>query len=137
MALEPLTFKDGLHVPAGTRVAWATHARVHDPEVTPNPDAFDPMRSYRKRHQDPSGMALTGHQAVTITKDHIGFGHGVQACPGRFLAVNQMKTILMRLLIECELQYPEGKSRPRSIYMEENAFPDPSATLMIRRKVAK
>ncbi|KAF2191565.1 cytochrome P450 [Zopfia rhizophila CBS 207.26] len=131
LAVVPITLKDGTHIPAGTRIACANHNILNDPLTTPNPDQFDPMRSYRKRHE--SGE-LNKHLAGQTDKDNLSFGHGKQACPGRYFAVGEIKMILARLLLEFEFKYPEGKSRPRNFYADENVFPDPWARLMMRKR---
>lgn len=48
--MVPITLKDGTHIPKGTRIAWPGPQHAFDPKITPDPETFDPMRSYRKRH---------------------------------------------------------------------------------------
>ena len=66
-------------------------------------------------------------------KNHLHFGHGKYACPGRFFAVLEMKMILARFLLDYEFKYPEGQGRPRNLTMDENVLPDPAATLLVRK----
>ena len=74
------------------------------------------------------------HAMAVPDKERLVFGHGKQACPGRFFAVNEMKMILARFLIGYEFKYPEGKSRPRNFFLEEYIIPDPRAKLMMRNR---
>ncbi|KAF2198781.1 putative cytochrome P450 [Delitschia confertaspora ATCC 74209] len=131
LAVVDITLKDGTRIPKGTRLACANSEILNDPSVTPNPEAFDPMRSYRKRHETGE---LNKHLAGQPDKDNLSFGHGKQACPGRYFAVGEIKMILARLLLEFEFKYPEGKSRPKNFYADENVFPDPRARLMMRKR---
>ena len=38
-------------------------------------------------------------QLVTTSPEHLGFGHGIHACPGRSLASNEVKIILSHILM--------------------------------------
>lgn len=134
--MVPLTLKDGTHIPKGARVAWAGHHHANDPNTVSDPDAFDPMRNYRKRHSN-NGENLKKFNAGQTDVNSLAFGYGGQACPGRYFAVSEIKLLLSRLLIEFDLAYPEGKSRPKNMFADENVFMDPHAKLMMRkRKIA-
>lgn len=132
VAMEPLTLNDGTRIPAGTHVGWAHHHHVMDPAITPNPEVFDPLRSYRKRHSSPEEM--NKHLAGQTEPNRLSFGYGKQACPGRFFAVDEIKTLLVRLLSNYNFKYPQGKNRPKPRYANENVFVDPTARLMMKRK---
>jgi ent-kaurene oxidase len=129
LAIVPITLKDGTHIPAGTRLACA-NADILDQSI-PDPEVFDPMRSYRKRHQ--SGE-LNKYQAGQTERNNLHFGYGKQACPGRHFAVGEIKMIMAKILMEFEFKYPQGKSRPRNFYADENVFPDPRARLLMRKR---
>lgn len=103
-----------------------------DPENVENPRAFDPMRCYRLRFSDPSQRDL--HRVGMTHPNNLAFGYGNQACPGRFFAVAEIKLIMARLLYEFEFKFPEGKSRPKSQYVNENVFTDQTARIMMRKK---
>lgn len=47
-------------------------------------------------------------QLVSTTPDHLGFGHGVHACPGRFFAANEIKIALIFVLLNYDWKLPEG-----------------------------
>lgn len=38
------------------------------------------------------------HQTVTLGADHLVFGYGTQACPGRFFAIHEAKVVVARIL---------------------------------------
>ena len=131
-AIESHTFNDGQHIPAGATISWANYYHQNDPSLAPEPHLFDPMRSYRKRYSSPEQKSK--HLAGQAEIDNLTFGYGRGACPGRFFAIGEIKTIVSRLLVEFEFKYPEGKSRPRSIGLNEFSLPDPGAKLMIRKR---
>ncbi|KAF2012099.1 cytochrome P450 [Aaosphaeria arxii CBS 175.79] len=68
VAMKNITLHDGTFIPAGTRVACASGAILMDPAVTPNPEVFDPFRSYRKR-QEPGEKHH--HQWVQTDKENL------------------------------------------------------------------
>jgi cytochrome P450 len=129
LAIVPITLKDGTHIPAGTRIACA-NADILSASL-PDSSTFDPMRSYRKRHYT---NQLNKHQAGQPDIDNLHFGYGNQACPGRHFAVGEIKMILAKILSEFEFKYPEGKTRPRNFFADENVFVDPRARLMMRKR---
>lgn len=131
-ATESFTFKDGLHIPKGSLLGWISIHNQIDPEVTPEPEVFDPMRCYRKRYSSPDEESK--HLAGQPALDSLTFGFGSQACPGRYIAVNVIKMVVSRLLVDYEFKYAEGKAKPRSIHLLEFIFPDPASTLMMRKR---
>ncbi|CAE7033980.1 hypothetical protein PTNB85_03757 [Pyrenophora teres f. teres] len=133
--LQDVTLKDGTRLPRGTLIAWTGHQHVHDPAVNPDPYVFDPMRSYRKRYANDKAeynKYVAGQNELT----NLAFGYGNQACPGRYFAVNEIKLMLSRLVMECEWKLPNGTTRPQSYGIEENYFLQPHCKIMMRsRKV--
>ncbi|KHN93731.1 Cytochrome P450 [Metarhizium album ARSEF 1941] len=133
IALVPLTLKDGTHIPKGTRIAWAGPQHAFDPVTTPDPEMFNPMRSYHKRHAN-GGENVHKFMAGQSDPDNMSFGYGNQVCPGRYFAVYEIKLVLMRLLQEFDFEFPQGKRRPRSVYADENVILDPHAKVMMRKR---
>ncbi|KAI0889376.1 cytochrome P450, partial [Annulohypoxylon maeteangense] len=133
LAMVPLTLKDGTHIPEGTRIAWPGPQHAFDPTITPDPDTFDPMRSYRKRHTG-NGQNLHKFMAGQSDPDNMSFGYGGQVCPGRYFAVGEIKLVLMRLLQEFDFASPRGNGHPRSIYADENVILDPYAKVMMKTR---
>ncbi|KAI0454658.1 cytochrome P450 [Xylaria acuta] len=131
VAVEALTLKDGTYIPKGSRICWAGYNHINDPSVTPNPDIFDPMRSYKKRYASPQDM--NKYLAGQTSPDNLAFGYGKLACPGRAFSVGEIKLILARLISQYEFRYPESiQSRPTNMYADENVFPNPNAKVMMR-----
>lgn len=132
--MVPIILKDGTQIPVGTRIAWAGPQHAWDPKVTPEPERFDPMRSYRKRHTG-NGDRVNKFMAGQSDPDNMSFGYGGQVCPGRYFAVCEIKLMLMRLLQEFDFASPAGKSsRPKPIYADENVILDPYAKVMIKKR---
>jgi cytochrome P450 len=76
---------------------------------------------------------------VTTSPYHIGFGHGVHVCPGRFFAAYEIKIALTFMLsrydwrIESlEQRLKDGKSPV--VYIAETCFLDPKIKIEFRRR---
>src|SRR4051812_29441253 len=104
--MQSIKLHDGTHIPQGTRVAFASAAILMDPAVTPDPDKFDGFRSYRKRQEPGEGHH---HLWVQTDKEHLAFGHGKQACPGRHFAAAEIKVVLARIIKEYDIRYWRGQ----------------------------
>ncbi|KAJ0418875.1 cytochrome P450 [Aspergillus carlsbadensis] len=98
---------DGTLVPKGTTMAMNHSPVVLDAGTFENPHTFDPYRMYRKRQEE--GKA-NQYQFVMTSDTNLNFGHGKHACPGRFFAANEIKTLLVLMLMryEFEAEYPAG-----------------------------
>jgi cytochrome P450 len=69
-------------------------------EVFDHANEFDPWRMFRERMKD--GEELK-HQYVMTSDKNLHFGHGKHACPGRFFAANEVKTLLVLLLMRFDM----------------------------------
>ncbi|KAI1433455.1 cytochrome P450 [Xylaria sp. CBS 124048] len=136
LAVEDITLKDGTHIPKDSRICWAGYNHVNDPSVTSDPDVFDPLRSYKKRYASPENT--NKYLAGQTSPDHLAFGYGKLACPGRAFSVGEIKLVLARLISQYDFQFPErSTSRPDNMYADENVFPDPNAKVMMRLREGK
>lgn len=133
IARVPITLKDGLVIPKGARIAWAGPQHALDPNVTAEPNKFDPIRSYRRRH---SGRPedLSKFMVGQTDPDNMSFGYGSQVCPGRYFAAGEIKLVLVRLLREYEFASGIATGRPRNLHFDENVLLDPRAKLLFRRR---
>jgi cytochrome P450 len=98
---------DGTKIPKGTTVCVNDWCRVLDGDFIPNPGEFDPYRMYRKRQEAGKENQF---QYVVTSETHLYFGHGRHACPGRFFAVNEVKVLLVLVLMryDIRMELPAG-----------------------------
>ena len=103
-ALEDIRLHDGLEIPKGAFIGVSSH-QMWDPTIYPEPEKFDGYR-FLKRSQ------IQGHekdsQFAATSVDHMGFGYGNQACPGRFFAVDVIKIVLCHMLLKYDWKLQEG-----------------------------
>jgi cytochrome P450 len=101
IAKKDWTMSDGTKVPAGT-ILYVNHLPlVMDDDFITNARQFDPWRMYRERQTE--GEA-SKHQFVMTTGWNLAYGHGKHACPGRFFATNEIKTLLALLLMRYDFK---------------------------------
>jgi cytochrome P450 len=112
LAIVPYTFRDGLHIPAGTEINFASQQQSYDSDIYPDADVFDPRRWQQKRQEtDPHRF----HFPAT-SDDFLNWGSGTHACPGRFLADVTLKLIFVHLLTNYDFKYPDNiQSRPLTV----------------------
>ncbi|XEV04478.1 hypothetical protein FSHL1_009765 [Fusarium sambucinum] len=128
IALANVTLPNGDILRKGDRVIGET-THMWGPELYDNALEFDPYRFVRMRE---SGEEHKAH-LVSTSPDHLGFGHGVHACPGRFLAANEIKILLCHLLLKYDWKLPEG-AEPKSSFVGFRLDGDKSTNLLIRRR---
>ncbi|KAI1772403.1 cytochrome P450 [Hypoxylon cercidicola] len=130
-ALTPYTFKDGLHVPAGTVVSFPNLRYNIDPQrpLSPGAGTFDGKRWLRRRAE----FNTSKFQFASTAEDAFDWGAGLHACPGRFMAEITIKLILICLVTKYDMKLPDGGSeRPAESRQFMLVSPDTSTPVMIR-----
>lgn len=129
LAMKSVTLSDGTIIPKGTSI-FVSGERMWDPKYYPNPDTFDAYRFLRLR-EIPGNE--TSAQLVSVSSQHLGFGLGKHACPGRFFASNEIKIALSHILLKYDFRLADGCT-PEHIGMGAELLADPVARLEIRRR---
>nr|VWO97080.1 Uncharacterized protein [Ganoderma boninense] len=133
-ACKDVTLVDGTVIPKGTFVAAPQSATHLNEEYYDDAGTFDPFRFSRTREEE--GQALK-HQFVNTSTEFIAFGHGKHACPGRFFAVNELKTVVTYILLHYDLKLAGDGTRPKNVYLARNILPDPSGKVLFRKRKRK
>ncbi|KAJ7683435.1 cytochrome P450 [Mycena rosella] len=109
------TFSDGTKIPYGSLVSIPGAAIHCDPENYQDAATFDGFRFSRERtdhgetNEHPS---VFSRYMVSTAHDHVAFGYGNHACPGRFFAAAALKTIIAHLLIHYDVKAgTEGRGK--------------------------
>ncbi|CCM07264.1 uncharacterized protein FIBRA_09612 [Fibroporia radiculosa] len=111
-AVKDYTFSDGTFIPAGTYLMAPTGAIYTDDAVYPNAVEFNPWRFSDMRDQD-------------------DFGHGHHACPGRFFAVSEMKTILAHIVATYDVKMEQEGVIPTPIMIGHICAPSRKAEILV------
>lgn len=135
--LRDFTLSTGQVIPADVTIEVASHSMAFDPEVVPDPDSFDMLRSYKLR-QSAAGAAESGggaHQFVTTSPSNLMWGYGRHACPGRFFAANEAKMIVSRAILDYEFRNVDGhEGRYPNMDFGLQSIPDPTKQLLFKRR---
>ncbi|KAI6115160.1 cytochrome P450 [Pisolithus croceorrhizus] len=130
-AMKDLTLSDGTFIPKGTHLFVPTYVFHRDSAVYDNPGTFNPFR-FSELNDDGSESAR--HHMVAVSQDYFPFGYGKHACPGRFLASNELKTMLAHILMSYDVKFEDRVSRPRSVHWDLNVMADPGVRVMFRKR---
>jgi cytochrome P450 len=105
-----------------------------DPNVYEAPQEFDASR-YIKLAQK------TGDHNhwlfVTTSPDHIGFGHGVHSCPGRFFAANEIKITLIFMVLRYDWKIANLKEMEKLSHMMhigDTCILNPAVKIQFKRR---
>ncbi|KAJ5109744.1 hypothetical protein N7532_002389 [Penicillium argentinense] len=112
-ALEEVTLPDGIVIPKDTLLMISATHMMMDSSVWSDGDKFDGYRFFNLR-QKSDKAAQASHYYVTTSPEQIAFGHGNQACAGRFFASYLIKIILCHILLKYDFSVKapeEGRSR--------------------------
>ncbi|KAL0578382.1 hypothetical protein V5O48_003603 [Marasmius crinis-equi] len=142
VAVKPFRFSDGTVIPPGTTVGFAGHAVHQDASVYPSPEEFNATRFSDIR----TGTDSIKYQTVTPTPEWLIFGVGKHACPGRFFAVNEIKSMLVYLVRNWDVKFDEGEAGvkwevgeggiPKGEEYAGNAVPNRDVQVLFRRRKA-
>ncbi|KAI1824870.1 cytochrome P450 [Xylaria intraflava] len=137
---DGITLPNGRHIPQGATVCisgWGLH---HDENQYPRPFEFVHDRYLRDSSEEESqsnakpAMGASSPAAIEPDEYFSPWGIGKHACPGRFFAVDIIKMIVTRILLEYEVEPLE--TRPENVWLDYLIKPPPGATLRVRRRKA-
>lgn len=130
LVIKPLTLSNGVRLRPGDRLTVDAVSAMMDARTYEQPATYDAHRFLRWREQP--GRAHRAHLVAT-SAEHLGFGHGAHACPGRFFAATEVKVVLCLLLLQYDWALAPGTSTaPRSLGMALSL--DPATQLLFRRR---
>jgi cytochrome P450 len=110
-ASRDITLTDGLQIAKHTEIEMPC-LHMWDESVYPEAGEFIPDRFLRMRRA-PDQENL--HQLVSTSPNHMGFGYGKYACPGRFFAAAEVKTALCHILMKYEVKLVGEPPAPHRI----------------------
>ncbi|PHH78826.1 hypothetical protein CDD80_6197 [Ophiocordyceps camponoti-rufipedis] len=112
LVLKPYTFSNGLHIPQGTYIFTPNSPLLEDERFYADPSRFDGLRFARMRND----VKLRASCPLTATNEHsMHFGIGRNACPGRFMVSDEVKLVMIHLLLNMELAMEGFGPRPRNV----------------------
>nr|GAT45049.1 predicted protein [Mycena chlorophos] len=141
MKREGLVLSNGVRLPYGAHVCVAARPMHYDPGNYDDPDVFDGFRFARERQAqrtdanfDPS-KEVFGRQMITTGPEHLPFGTGKHACPGRFFAATELKAMLAHLVINYDVKAEVEGVRPPDDIFGMRISPNPRGKVLLRKRV--
>lgn len=128
-ALADVKLSNGFVIQKGQKIIVDT-TNMENSKFYEEPTKFDPYRFVRWR-DDPEKEHLA-HLVSTSTM-HLGFGHGLHSCPGRFFAANEVKIALAHLLMKYDWKLPEAHDPP-PVNFGTTYIVNPELRLLVRRR---
>ncbi|KAI0836657.1 cytochrome P450 [Hypoxylon sp. FL0890] len=129
LALDRIKLSDGTEIPKGAKVLISCH-NMWDSSVYPNANQYDGRRFYNLRQRPGQENSA---QLSTPSAEHLGFGLGMYACPGRHIAATVMKVTLCHILLKYDFKLADGCT-PRVIEYGSFLLADPTARILIKRR---
>ncbi|KAI0200204.1 cytochrome P450 [Astrocystis sublimbata] len=122
-------------VPQGVILASPMES-IHSDETTyQDAHHFNIFRfvSIEGHEGDPAGKTYTNTKLTATPDDHFfGFGTSKNPCPGRFLAVHEMKLVLAYILTNYDVEYSKARHQPTNLLAMK--LPKMDATLRVRKR---
>ncbi|KAH8650437.1 cytochrome P450 [Ilyonectria robusta] len=133
VAEEGMTTPSGVRIPKGCVVSVHSYPVLQDPQVYPDAQQFQPFRFAEWRQDENVEDIKRARNAFATTSNcYLVFGHGRNACPGRFFAANKLKLMLGHLAMNYDFDMQE--SRPRNMWFGLRRVPPMQATIKVRRR---
>ncbi|XHG05621.1 hypothetical protein AWENTII_008836 [Aspergillus wentii] len=129
MAEKPITLSDGTQIPQNAFTMVGID-KMYSTSQFKNPHDFDGSRFLNMRQQ--AGQE-NRWQFVTTSPEHLSFGHGKHACPGRFFAGNEIKVVLAHLLMKYDWKFT-SEGRKQDVKFGQQSDTDPSAKALIKKR---
>lgn len=126
-AVRDTVLPDGTRMVKGSKLMISGHQSM-DPSVYPDVDKFDGHRFLRLRNE-----GLPTAQFVSTSPCTMGFGHGGQACPGRFFANAELKIALAHMLLKYDFKV-KTVARPPVFQVSLLNLANPTENIMVRRR---
>jgi len=131
-AMKDYTFSDGTFIPKGTLVSTAARAAHFDEENYDDPDSFDPWRFANMEKAE--GAETLRNQFVNTHPEFLTFGLGKHACPGRFFASTELKSLLANFVYTYDMKMPNEGVVPPPTWFMTNIIPSTTADVMFRKR---
>ncbi|KAJ6498408.1 cytochrome P450 [Mycena vitilis] len=137
---EGFRFSNGTVLPQGSFLSIAARPVHYDGSNYENPMAFDGFRFAREReefladHDPNASQDIFKRHMISAAVDHLPFGTGKHACPGRFFAATELKAMLAHLVINYDVKAEVEGVRPADFNFGTITSPNPTARVLIRKR---
>ncbi|KAJ7767236.1 cytochrome P450 [Mycena metata] len=143
VAKEGFRFSDGTILPHGALMYVASRATHYDEANFDQPTKFDGFRFAQERAEhmanhdrDPlASQDIFKRQMISTAVDHLPFGTGKHACPGRFFAATELKAMLAHLVVNYDIKAEVEGVRPPDAVFGDRIAPNPTGKVCFRKRM--
>ncbi|KAJ0328556.1 hypothetical protein COL5a_004867 [Colletotrichum fioriniae] len=128
--VEDVRLKDGTFLPQDSGIA-INAGKMWDPKIYENPRTYDGYRFLRLREASEQGEKTS--QLVSTSPEHLGFGLGIHACPGRFFGANTVKLVMCHLLLKYDIKLAEN-ANTNPLEFGFSMLANPTTKVLVRRR---
>ncbi|GJC87232.1 cytochrome P450 monooygenase 1 [Colletotrichum liriopes] len=128
--MSDVQLKDGTRLPSECGIALSAE-KMWDPEIYENPKNYNGYRFLRMREASEQGEKTA--QLVSTSPEHLGFGLGIHACPGRFFGANTVKLVMCHLLLKYDIKLATNTST-QPLEFGFSMLANPTTKVLIRRR---
>ncbi|KAJ7839328.1 cytochrome P450 [Mycena olivaceomarginata] len=157
VAKEGFRFSNGVVLPQGAYMTVAAKPTHYDNGKSPffieidsssnyeNAATFDGFRFAREReahmasaqaqeHSDSQGQDFFKRQMISTGVDHLPFGTGKHACPGRFFAATELKAIMAHIVLTYDVKAEVEGVRPPDNVFGTRITPNTTGRVQFRKR---
>ncbi|KAK0638097.1 Cytochrome P450 monooxygenase pyr3 [Lasiodiplodia hormozganensis] len=127
-----VTLSDGTQLPKGSVIAVPQFHMSDPANWGTDASRFDGHQFLRMREQQGNEGKW---QFVSTSPDHYAFGHGQHACPGRFFASNEIKIVMVHLLLKYDWKFKDGQTEQPKSMSDTDFMPDPEAVILCKERI--
>ncbi|KAJ7041790.1 cytochrome P450 [Mycena alexandri] len=131
VAKEGFQFSDGTILPHGALMYVASRATHYDEANFENPAKFDGFRFAQERQR----RRCCFTDVISTAVDHLPFGTGKHACPGRFFAATELKAMLAHLVLNYDIKAEVEGVRPPDAVFGVRITPNPTGKVCFRKRM--
>ncbi|KAJ7767232.1 cytochrome P450 [Mycena metata] len=129
--------KEGFSFSDGTILAYLQAANFD------HPTKFDGFRFAQERanhmaqhERDPlASQDIFKRQMISTAVDHLPFGTGKHACPGRFFAATELKAMMAHLVVNYDIRAEVEGVRPLDAVFGTRITPNPAGKVYFRKRM--
>ncbi|EPB83724.1 hypothetical protein HMPREF1544_09518 [Mucor circinelloides 1006PhL] len=125
LALQDTTISTGQVIPKGSLVVGALEQIHRDIRFLPVDEETGEVFMGERPLEEFDAYRYVGKKikSTTVGLDHLTFGLGAHACPGRFFAANEIKYVLAEMLVRYDVKTKTGKRAPDNVLLGMTRFP--------------
>ncbi|KAJ7796327.1 cytochrome P450 [Mycena olivaceomarginata] len=140
VAKDGFRFSDGTVLPYGAHLSVALRPTHYDESNYENAATFDGFRFAQERadhlaHHDPNNnQDIFKRHMISTAVDHMPFGTGKHACPGRFFAATELKAMMAHLVINYDVEAEVEGVRPADKVFDTRIYPNAAGKVRFRKR---